>query len=355
MTARPSKRTTLIGGGVVAVLAVGAFSAIALIGNNTKKPVASPASSTTASPTPSPTPKPKPKPKPKPVVNYLNGIGAASKTPVIAVKIDDTENGRPSVGLNKADIVYIEQAEGGLTRLLAVFGTNKPTVEPVRSARASDAELLSQYGKISLVASGGGGDSLPTLDRSVVKGVINDRGGPGFFRDNNRPAPYNLGSNLAQVAAATKTAPAKNVGFSWAATDTRLARAKNGASVNTMVGGTPVSFRWNTGRHRYVRTISGSPLTLADGNSASTPNVLVQLCRVATDYTDVDVAGNPSQYTHSVGSGRVVLFRNGKRIEGKWSRPNEASPTKYTDLAGRPLLLAPGGAYVVLATNGAPV
>jgi hypothetical protein len=81
----------------------------------------------------------------------------------------------------------------------------------------------------------------------------------------------------------------------------------------------------------------------------------VQLCRVATDYTDVDVAGNPSQYTHSVGSGRVVLFRNGKRIEGKWSRPNEASPTKYTDLAGRPLLLAPGGAYVVLATNGAPV
>jgi hypothetical protein len=51
----------------------------------------------------------------------------------------------------------------------------------------------------------------------------------------------------------------------------------------------------------------------------------------------------------------VVLFRNGKRIEGKWSRPTPGSPTRFTDLAGKPLLLAPGGAIVVLATTGAVV
>jgi hypothetical protein len=357
MIARPSKRTGLIAGGVVAVLAVAGVSAITLSGNGSKKKPVAAVSSSSATPTPTPTPTPSTKPAPvvPAAVNYLNGIGAPSRTATVAVKIDDTENGRPSIGLDQADIVYIEQAEGGLTRLLAVFGTKLPTVEPVRSTRASDAELLSQYGKISLVASGGGGDSLPTLDRSVVKGIINDRGGPGFSRDNNRPAPYNLSSDLSQVAAAAKTAAAKNVGFNWSAKDSRLAKARAGTSVNTVVGGTPVTFSWSAAKKRYVRTIGGSALLLANGNAVSTPNVLVQFCRVATDYTDVDVAGNPSQFTHSVGSGLVVLFRDGKRISGKWSRPTEASPTTYTDLAGKPLTLALGGAYVVLATNGAPV
>ena len=74
----------------------------------------------------------------------------------MAVKIDDTGNGRPQRGVDLADIVYIEQAEGGLSRLIAVFATNKPVVEPVRSVRASDPELLSQYGPITLVASRNG-------------------------------------------------------------------------------------------------------------------------------------------------------------------------------------------------------
>jgi hypothetical protein len=356
MSFRFTKQQSMIAAAVVVVLAAGGTSAALLTGNDKKTAAASSASPTPApaTPTPKPTPTPPKKPAPPPV-NYLTGVGAASSKPVIAVKIDDTDNGRPPVNLNLADIVYIEQAEGGLTRLVAVFAANHPVVEPVRSTRASDPELLSQYGKITLVASGGGGDSIPVLKRSVLKGVINDLGGPGFSRDNNRESPYNLTSNLQQVAAAEKSAPAKNVGFNWSAGYAALAKSKSAASVNTMVGGTPVSFSYNPTTRKYQRTVNGATLRAANGSVIATPNVLVQLCRVATDYTDVDVAGNPSQYTHSIGSGRVVLFRNGKRIEGKWSRPSLLAPTKFTDLAGKPLQMAPGGAYVVLATNGAPV
>jgi DUF3048 family protein len=355
-----SRNQALIAAGVVAVVVVGGVTAFALSGSDKKKaPVAQPplttASSTSASPTPTPTPSATSKPAPA-AVNPLTGIGKPPTGPVIAVKIDDTGNGRPSVGLDKADVIYIEQAEGGLTRMVAVFGTNKPVVEAVRSVRASDAELLSQYGPIVLVASGGGGDSLVTLDRSIVKGVINDRGGPGFFRDGSRPAPYNLASNLAQVAAAVgKTGGSKNVGFSWSASDPRLAKAHTANTINTVVGSTAVTFVWNPGLHRYVRTIGGAPLGTADGAPVASPNVLVQLCRVTVNPADVDVDGNPSQFTYTVGSGRVVLFRNGKRIEGKWTRATANSPTRFTDLAGKPLLLAPGGAIVVLATSGAPV
>jgi hypothetical protein len=355
MIARLSKRTTLIGAGVVVVLAVaGGVSAIALTGND-KKTTAAPSSTppaTTAPATTSASPTPKPKPVPA-AVNPLTGIGAPPKGPVLAVKIDDTENGRPSGNLDQADIVYIEQAEGGLSRMVAVFGTNKPVVEPVRSVRASDAELLSQYGKIALVASGGGGDSLTTLSASIVKGIINDAGAAGFSRDGSRPAPYNLQANLAQMAATSKTGGSKDVGFQWSPVWPLTAGA-GGASVNTVVGSTSVTFTWDASLKEYVRTVDGSRLAYADGKPAAKPNVLVQFCAVTTNPRDVDVNGNPSQFTHTVGSGKVVLFRNGKRFLGKWSRASETAPTKFTDLNGKAFPMSPGGAYVVLATNGAP-
>jgi hypothetical protein len=356
MTPRVTKRTALIGGGVVAVLVVGTVSAIALTGGKAKKSVAAPAPSpsVSATPTPKPTPTPTPPPKPRPV-NPLTGVGAPPTGPILGVKIDDTENGRPSLGIDKADVIYIEQAEGGLTRMLAVFGTNKPVVEAVRSVRASDAELLSQYGPIALVASGGGGDSLTTLDASSVKGIINDRGAAGFGRDNNRPAPYNLTADLAAMSAGSKTGGSRNVGFSFAASDARLARAAAAPTISTVVGATAVTFSYDPAGRRYVRTISGSQVHAADGAPIAKPNVLVQLCQVTTNPADVDVMGNPSQFTHTVGSGRVVLFRNGHRIDGRWSRPTANSPTTYTDAAGKPLLFAPGGSFVVLATVGAPV
>ena len=159
---------------------------VAACGGHHKKKAAPTAVVTPPPTTKSVTPKPKPKPKPKAAtVDPLTG-GKLTSGAVVAVKIDDTANGRPQVGMDRADIVYIEQVEGGLTRTIAVFHSRKPAaVGPVRSVRSNDPELLSQYGDIAFVASGGGGDSLPALDRSVLHADINDRG--GRFRRHRGP------------------------------------------------------------------------------------------------------------------------------------------------------------------------
>ena len=352
-----TKTQTLVIGGVVAVVVIAGGTTYALTGNS-KKATATPTPTVTASkPKATPTPtKTAAAPKPKPAaVNPLTGEGKPPTGPIIAVKIDDTANGRPSRGLDQSDVIYIEQAEGGLTRMVAVFGTHKPLVEAVRSVRASDPELLSQYGGITLVASGGGGDSLTTLDASPVKGIIHDRGNIGFSLDDNRGAPYNLESNLAEVSAQVHTAGSQSIGFTWSKTDARLARSKTDLTPHTVVGGTSVDFRWSTSLRRYVRIIDGTPVTAMDGALVAKPNVLVQLCRVTVNPNDVDVNGNPSQYTHTVGSGTVVLYRNGKRIVGRWSRPQGSAPTTYTDLHGKPLTMSPGGMFVALAATGATV
>ena len=46
--------------------------------------------------------------------------------PVLVVKLDNTPNSNPHAGLEDADVVYLEQVEGGLTRYAAVFSTRIP-------------------------------------------------------------------------------------------------------------------------------------------------------------------------------------------------------------------------------------
>ena len=157
------------------------------------------------------------------------------------------------------------------------------------------------------------------------------------------------------MSASARTAGSRSIGFQWAKAHPRLKTAPAAAQVSTVVGSTPVTFQWQARLGRYVRTIGGVQLHAADGAPIASPNVLVQLCKVSDSRGDIDVNHNPSQYTHTVGSGRVVLFRNGHRMEGKWSRASAGAPTRFTDLKGKPLLLAPGGAYVVLARTGTRV
>ncbi|MDT4936545.1 MAG: hypothetical protein QOG80_216 [Pseudonocardiales bacterium] len=310
-----------------------------------------------AIPTPTPTPTTSSAaPKPKVIaVNPFTG-GTPSRNGVVAVKIDDTANGRPQVNIDRANIVYVEQVEGGLTRLVAVYNTSLPTVEAVRSVRANDPELLAQYGPIAFAASGGAPNPLFVLDHSSLKTSINDRGGPGFARDGSRGAPYNLTANLAQVGSALHAPRGKDIGLVWSAAAAKAAVKKPlGMSVRTYVGATPVQFDWNPGLKKYVRLIGGVPQHAADGAYVSTPNVIVQFCDVTPYPQDVDVMGNVAKFTHSIGKGRAVVFRNGHRIEGRWTRSSANNGTHFTSLAGNPISLSPGGAWVLLVATGAPL
>lgn len=308
-------------------------------------------SATTSTPTPTPPPS-ESKPAPAPAVNPLTGL-KPSNNPVIAVKIEDTALGRPQVGTNRADLVYVEQVEGGLTRLMAIFNTNLPNVEPVRSVRPSDPELALQLGHIIFVASGGSKAGFAPLKASPLKKVIGDRGGPEFTRDPKRNAPENLVVNLRKVAQMVKGPKAKSIGLQWS-TKPPTGKTKPGTLVQTQVGGTPVTFRWNAKTHRYMRIIGGAVQHTADGSVIDTPNVVVEFCKVTTYTKDRDVLGNPAKFTKTIGTGRAVVFRDGRRIDGTWSRKSVNDGTIFT-ANGKVIPLTPGGAWFVLAATGAPL
>ena len=288
-------------------------------------------------------------------VNPLNGTPGVAPAEVFGVKIDDTSAARPQMGITAADIVYVEQVEGGLTRLLAVFGTTLPgQVGPVRSVRASDTQILAQYGPVGLAFSGGAPAQL-----AIVAGsnVVNGSGDvhPQFYRRaGGRASPYNLMLDLPAMAAALPAAGGRSIGFLWGSYP-GVAAAPSGVQLSVPVGTTGVEFRFDPALGRYVRFINGAAQFDANGPAVTTANVIVMFCQVGPDGVGADVNGSPTIGTTTVGTGPVAIFRDGRRIDGVWSRPTPEAGTALTDAAGQVIRLAPGGAWVVLAASGAPL
>jgi hypothetical protein len=196
--------------------------------------------------------------------------------------------------------------------------------------------------------------------KSGITSWSNDAGAPYYSRVSRGASSYiNLVLDLAQVAKKTKTNAPRSIGWTFQASDAGLPATK-GTDVRTVVrgsnqAGTPVEFRYDARLRKYVRYIGGVRQVDSKGKPITATNVIVQLCKVVAHPADTDVNGNPSQFTYTVGKGSVAVFRHGKRINGTWSRPKLASGTTLTTTAGKPLPLAPGNTWVVLATNGTPV
>jgi hypothetical protein len=353
-----SARLGLISAGTaVALLAAACTSSGSSAPTSSPPP---PPATSSAAPTPTPTHAPKVHHQRHADVNPLTGFGKAPKLPLIAVKIDDTAPGRPQLGIDRADVVYIEAVEGGLTRLAALFGTYKPTVGYVRSTRPSDPDLLLQYGKITEAYSGGAHDSLPRVHRSGITSWSNDAGAPFYHRVSRAASSYiNLALNLRQVAEHTKTPPPHGNGWTFAKRITGL-HTEPGYNIRTVVtgsykSGTPVQFRYNPKLHKYVRYINGVRQHAADGRLVTAANVVVQSCHIVAHPRDTDVLGNPSQFTYTVGKGPVQVFRGGHRIFGTWSRKRLAYGTQLHAANGRPIPLTPGNTWVVLIRKGVRV
>jgi hypothetical protein len=352
---RPTRaaRLGVISAGVLALFAT------ACTGSGGSAPSSAPATSPIAPSSSSSAPA-KPKAAPPPAVNPLTGIGPVPKTPVIAVKIDDTAPGRPQVGIDKADVVYIEAAEGGLTRLAAVFGTNKPTVGYVRSTRPSDPDLLLQYGKITEAYSGGAHDSLPRVHASGITSWSNDAGAPYYSRVSRAASSYiNLELDLAKVARKVHTPRPRPIGFtfgkSWGSLKTFKATDVRTVVTGSYNHGTPVEFRYFPALHKYVRYIDGVKQVAADGKPVATTNVIVQSCTIVAHPRDTDVMGNPSQFTYTVGTGQVEIFHGGRGTVGKWSRGKLSNGTAFRTSTGKAIPLTPGNSWVVLIKKGIAV
>lgn len=164
---------------------------------------------------PSPAAQPSPSPSASAVPTTLFSGREGSDGRVLAVKIDNTVNAHPQAGVTVADLVYVEEVEWGLTRLLTVYSSQYPKeVGPVRSARITDLDLLEQFGRIAFAFSGANPRLVPLIAEAPLYDVSGDVSGEGYWREEGRTAPWDFFGDPDQLLArAPKAVKATDVGF----------------------------------------------------------------------------------------------------------------------------------------------
>jgi DUF3048 family protein len=287
------------------------------------------------------------RPAPSPTAATGAATGSATGTatgPVLAVKIDNVRAARPQSGLDAADVVYAEQVEGGLSRLLAVYASKLPeSVGPVRSARESDLELLRQFDRPVLAFSGAQHRLLPLIDRAPLEPATPNDVPDAYYRGNDRPAPHNLYLRPGRLLPAPSGAAALTTGF-------RYGSAPDGGRAETSrtvrYPSARFTFTWSADRDRWLVSMDGAPATTGDGKRVAPATVVVQYVPVrASAYHDV--LGSITPYTETVGSGTAEVLRDGRAYDAVWKRGAAGGGTEFTTADGAPLNFAEGQVWVV--------
>jgi hypothetical protein len=263
---------------------------------------------------------------------------------VLAVKIDNARPARPHTGLDSADIVYAEQVEGGLSRLMAVYATRLPKViGPVRSARESDLELLRQFERPTLAFSGAQGKLMPLINRAPLDGVTPGKAADAYFRGTGKPSPHNLYLRPDKLPAAAPGADALTTGFRYG---TAPAGGERAASRTVRYPAARFTFTWSAERDRWLVSMDGTPAVTTDGGRVAPATVVVQHVKVR-ESAFRDFLGNNTPYTETVGSGTAEVLREGRSYAADWKRPTAADGTRFTTADGAPVNFAEGQVWVV--------
>lgn len=262
--------------------------------------------------------------------------------PVLAVKIDQVDPAYPRTGIASADVIYVDEVEYGLTRLMAVFSSTLPeVVGPVRSARPNDPTILANYGDgVPLAFAGSSRQTNAYLERGTQ---INVADGPGFYRDNSRAAPHNLYADPeVLLESGGGSQPPEDIGFRFGEPApggepaTSVATSYPAARMSAVYDEDSGTFEISTNGRVEIDTITGEPV-------APTTVVLQKVRMAASD--NVTPSGHATPLSELVGQGEVLVLRDGKVWEGQWSREADDAPTEFT-VDGEELTFAPGQVWL---------
>ncbi len=302
----------------------------------------------------------------------------------LGVMIENSVDARPQSGLSGADAIYEAVAEGGITRFLAVFYCQDAgQVGPVRSARTYFIDFLSEYGDSPLYAHVGGAnqpgpaDALGQLDTYGWTGY-NDLnqfsiGFPTFWRDYGR---------LPNVA--TEHTMYSSVGklFDFAKTNRKLTNVdENGKSWDTKfvpytftddasVSQRPTSqtihlefwqsagsdyfvdWTYNPKTNLYARANGTKPYIDKDtGKQLAAKNIVI--LEMVQENADDGYVANDHLLFVDKGTGKAVVFKDGKRINGTWEKDSRTARTIITDANGKQIQFDRGLIWFeILPTDG---
>ncbi len=280
--------------------------------------------------------------------NPLTGakLDGTSADRVVAVKVDNSPDAGPPIGIQDAELIIEAPVEGGITRLTAMFFENEPTaIGPIRSVRPVDADLLAPW-RPFLVTTGG----QDFVYREILAAGVSilDEGTDGLFQQIERRQPYHLVATipLIEVEAGEGAPPVAALPFG----DGELS-GESAASVSIPYSGlADVGWQYDEASGQYNRLVNGEPFQIypeydAELTGFSTDTVIVlKAAQRSAGYTDS--AGTDVPTFDVIGFGDVMVFHGGQVVTGQWLRAAQSDGWVFLDDSGAQFTVPIGSVWM---------
>ncbi|MBI4036366.1 DUF3048 domain-containing protein [Candidatus Daviesbacteria bacterium] len=298
----------------------------------------------------------------------------------LAVMIENHSEARPQSGLSSANIVYEAVAEGGITRFMAIFYCNLADVQvgPVRSARTYYLDWLGEYD--ALYAHVGGANTPGPADAlsQIIKYGVKDLnqfsiGFPVFWRDYQRlghpvateHTMYSTTQKLWEIGAKRGWTNQDEDGLSWQknftpwkfkdSTSTAPGQATS-ITVNFWESQSAYKVEWvfDVDNGSYKRKNGGVPqMDFNNNQQLMAKNIIIQFERES--HANDGYENNVHLLYGTTGSGRALIFQDGKVVEGKWIKNSRTARSKYVDDKGKEIEFSRGSIWIQTVPEGSKV
>lgn len=265
-----------------------------------------------------------------------------------AVIIDNMKDAWPPQGLEYARVVYEAPVEAGITRFLAIFGSDEENdfaIGPVRSARPYFVDWAEEFGTL-LAHVGGSPEALEKIkDSRKIYDLDEFRyRNPYFIRSPERYAPHNTFTSLELLNKFfKKVSRQKRIEFNeWKTKENDESRGNTSILVSYP---DPYEVRWEYEKitNDYLRVIQEKPFLAMSGREVRASNVVV----MKTDITIIDNISRRKIITD--GSGEALIFQDGQVIKGKWRKEN--GYTKFYNTGGLEVAFNKGPVWIQVVSN----
>jgi len=298
-------------------------------------------------------------------VNTLTGeyidIGVTGRRPV-AVVIDNIRRALPQTGIAQADILYEVLAEGGTTRLVAIFKEfDAEKIGPVRSARSYFVDIVLDHDAI-FVHHGGSPASYNDIQNLNINNLDGITEGQVFWRDqarlNQGRRDHSSFTNTERIwhrvhQRGMRYAINSDHPHAFAFYPGPSEPRQSEPATEIEIPFVPTYSSWftfdeETGLYT-MSTTHGPHIDEDTGDALTFSNIIVQNTQIRQigDYANRrDVV--------MVGQGGGYLFTNGRVAPITWVRDDRTSSTRWYNEQGLQLNLNRGRTYIAITQN-API
>lgn len=287
------------------------------------------------------------------VPRALDGVMVSSSVANLrpwAFTIDNQVDARPSSGLDQASVVFESPVEGGITRFLAIFDPKTASdvkIGAIRSARPYFVDWATAWHAV-FGHVGGSPEALDKLARTPSSTVLDLNemvvGAPAFWRDQNRVSPHQVFTTPARFTKTLGDVASSTVSFtSWRYTSDAVPTSTAAVGGFRVTYGGSYTVRWTydgaKNAYRRIQAVKANSDT-----AIYATNVVV----IKTDARILDEKGRLSLRTTS--GGEAVLYRDGKKYIGRWSRPT-GQTISFVGTDGNDLELRAGSTWIEVTTD----